>query len=131
MLVCLIVLYFFFFFFKQKTAYELRISDWSSDVCSSDLPVQTVAFELFPDLRFGPGDTARAVEIVDTQQPDATPRARFQPAGERGHQRAEMQRTARGRGEAAAIAEGRGVNGHGSACKRCAGSQCAARRMVH
>src|SRR3546814_4367741 len=30
--------YFFFFFFKQKTAYEMRISDWSSDVCSSDLP---------------------------------------------------------------------------------------------
>src|SRR3546814_2567585 len=29
--------YVFFFFFKQKTAYELRISDWSSDVCSSDL----------------------------------------------------------------------------------------------
>src|SRR3546814_7476718 len=28
----------FFFFFKQKTAYEIRISDWSSDVCSSDLP---------------------------------------------------------------------------------------------
>src|SRR3546814_15429948 len=26
------------FFFKQKTAYEMRISDWSSDVCSSDLP---------------------------------------------------------------------------------------------
>src|SRR3546814_1855483 len=31
MLLCL------FFFFKQKTAYEMRISDWSSDVCSSDL----------------------------------------------------------------------------------------------
>src|SRR3546814_9674538 len=30
-------LYLFFFFFKQKTAYEMRISDWSSDVCSSDL----------------------------------------------------------------------------------------------
>src|SRR3546814_2624656 len=29
----------FFFFFKQKTAYEMRISDWSSDVCSSDLAV--------------------------------------------------------------------------------------------
>src|SRR3546814_2009700 len=29
--------YTFFFFFKQKTAYELRISDWSSDVCSADL----------------------------------------------------------------------------------------------
>src|SRR3546814_5994021 len=31
-------IFFVFFFFKQKTAYELRISDWSSDVCSSDLP---------------------------------------------------------------------------------------------
>src|SRR3546814_20143378 len=30
--------YSFIFFFKQKTAYEMRISDWSSDVCSSDLP---------------------------------------------------------------------------------------------
>src|SRR3546814_8289026 len=29
---------FYFLFFKQKTAYEMRISDWSSDVCSSDLP---------------------------------------------------------------------------------------------
>src|SRR3546814_8872794 len=28
-----------FFFFKQKTAYEMRISDWSSDVCSSDLEI--------------------------------------------------------------------------------------------
>src|SRR3546814_7053037 len=36
MLVCRVGC-FFFFFFKQKTAYELRISDWSSDVCSSDL----------------------------------------------------------------------------------------------
>src|SRR3546814_3451461 len=32
------------FFFKQKTAYEMRISDWSSDVCSSDLPTRLVAF---------------------------------------------------------------------------------------
>src|SRR3546814_1509237 len=30
---------FFVFFFKQKTAYEMRISDWSSDVCSSDLTI--------------------------------------------------------------------------------------------
>src|SRR3546814_7853307 len=30
------------FFFKQKTAYELRISDWSSDVCSSDLSIAAV-----------------------------------------------------------------------------------------
>src|SRR3546814_5998058 len=32
-----------FFFFKQKTAYEMRISDWSSDVCSSDLMQVTAA----------------------------------------------------------------------------------------
>src|SRR3546814_7011306 len=34
---CDVVSYSCFFFFKQKTAYEMRISDWSSDVCSSDL----------------------------------------------------------------------------------------------
>src|SRR3546814_3228463 len=33
---------FCFFFFKQKTAYEMRISDWSSDVCSSDLKVKRI-----------------------------------------------------------------------------------------
>src|SRR3546814_10015091 len=32
-----------FFFFKQKTAYEMRISDWSSDVCSSDLGVDRLS----------------------------------------------------------------------------------------
>src|SRR3546814_3627186 len=31
-----------FFFFKQKTAYEMRISDWSSDVCSSDLDMADI-----------------------------------------------------------------------------------------
>src|SRR3546814_3621589 len=35
---CVFMQLYVFFFFKQKTAYELRISDWSSDVCSSDLP---------------------------------------------------------------------------------------------
>src|SRR3546814_18231571 len=35
---CYVIIVFLFFFFKQKTAYEMRISDWSSDVCSSDLP---------------------------------------------------------------------------------------------
>src|SRR3546814_2560755 len=35
--VFLFTFYWLFFFFKQKTAYEMRISDWSSDVCSSDL----------------------------------------------------------------------------------------------
>src|SRR3546814_4703036 len=39
----------FFCFFKQKTAYEMRISDWSSDVCSSDLdPLETIGLR-FPD----------------------------------------------------------------------------------
>src|SRR3546814_17068921 len=38
MLLCLLLIcLFLLFFFKQKTAYEMRISDWSSDVCSSDL----------------------------------------------------------------------------------------------
>src|SRR3546814_3446329 len=36
-LLCLCVCVILFFFFKQNTAYEMRISDWSSDVCSSDL----------------------------------------------------------------------------------------------
>src|SRR3546814_1046630 len=37
------------FFFKQKTAYEMRISDWSSDVCSSDLAdIEPVAAEAIP-----------------------------------------------------------------------------------
>src|SRR3546814_4639275 len=43
-----------FFFFKQKTAYEMRISDWSSDVCSSDLTA--------PDLD-RPGLTNRSDEV--------------------------------------------------------------------
>src|SRR3546814_3605316 len=38
MSVCGLIVCVYFFFFKQKTAYEMRISDWSSDVCSSDLP---------------------------------------------------------------------------------------------
>src|SRR3546814_9672199 len=38
---------FCFFFFKQKTAYEMRISDWSSDVCSSDLLNRSPVRDLF------------------------------------------------------------------------------------
>src|SRR3546814_17755398 len=48
---------FVFFFFKQKTAYEMRISDWSSDVCSSDLLAG-----LAPDVKI-------AREITDVFQP--------------------------------------------------------------
>src|SRR3546814_2847589 len=43
-----------FFFFKQKTAYEMRISDWSSDVCSSDLAG-----------RERPGDERASVALFD------------------------------------------------------------------
>src|SRR3546814_489609 len=46
----------YFFFFKQKTAYEMRISDWSSDVCSSDLfyyeaTMRTKALDLLTQLK--------------------------------------------------------------------------------
>src|SRR3546814_8864458 len=41
--VCVCLVFWYVFFFKQKTAYEMRISDWSSDVCSSDLPLMPKA----------------------------------------------------------------------------------------
>src|SRR3546814_2398210 len=44
------------FFFKQKTAYEMRISDWSSDVCSSDLLTGLPTIGIF--LAFAPGGVA-------------------------------------------------------------------------
>src|SRR3546814_1335296 len=45
-----------FFFFKQKTAYEMRISDWSSDVCSSDLASLGLGKTFFRQFdRFGSG----------------------------------------------------------------------------
>src|SRR3546814_4912286 len=44
---CIVV----FFFFKQKTAYEMRISDWSSDVCSSDLPGELAGRDDRPQVR--------------------------------------------------------------------------------
>src|SRR3546814_7623673 len=64
MLLYLLSLSLFFFFLKQKTAYELRISDWSSDVCSSDLE-RPLAPENFPhdrDVFFRTGD--RLAETV-------------------------------------------------------------------
>src|SRR3546814_1374437 len=46
-----------FFFFKQKTAYELRISDWSSDVCSSDLagPLYGMVLPILISVSVAPG----------------------------------------------------------------------------
>src|SRR3546814_11071649 len=52
----------FFFFFKQKTAYEMRISDWSSDVCSSDLPL-----------------TASRISTQPPSDPGTAPRTRIRP----------------------------------------------------
>src|SRR3546814_2083752 len=61
-----------FFFFKQKTAYEMRISDWSSDVCSSDLPDVAHIQQVLPIGAVGP---AWCVELVRpaAAQPDAVP----------------------------------------------------------
>src|SRR3546814_5289157 len=50
------------FFFKQKTAYEMRISDWSSDVCSSDLPNATS----MPQLHTPPGRSWRKLTAPST-----------------------------------------------------------------
>src|SRR3546814_17668829 len=60
----------FLFFFKQKTAYEMRISDWSSDVCSSDLPDGRVRISFHPQCfleqgHFAGSDEARADALVE------------------------------------------------------------------
>src|SRR3546814_3218516 len=55
----LLILAAYFFFFKQKTAYEMRISDWSSDVCSSDLETADHG-----NLA-GDHDVGRALDAVD------------------------------------------------------------------
>src|SRR3546814_1440089 len=47
------------FFCKQKTAYEMRISDWSSDVCSSDLPAPAIAEKAMPTKPSGTERVAR------------------------------------------------------------------------
>src|SRR3546814_10742285 len=58
-----------FFVFKQKTAYEMRISDWSSDVCSSDLfPVLAGCqrkTEVVGTIRYRPGSTGTAGRIAE------------------------------------------------------------------
>src|SRR3546814_9447747 len=66
------MLLFFFFFFKQKTAYEMRISDWSSDVCSSDLSL---------------GVRDEAPRRAGRPWQRAVPRASFFPAGRQHGQR--------------------------------------------
>src|SRR3546814_13741627 len=55
-----------FFFFKQKTAYEMRSSDWSSDVCSSDL--QRLAFVGLPARQLEQAEEARHVRIIGVER---------------------------------------------------------------
>src|SRR3546814_4431821 len=52
-----------FFFFKQKTAYEMRISDWSSDVCSSDL-IGPCSIDYGIQLLMNPRLAARAIDAL-------------------------------------------------------------------
>src|SRR5213594_4388394 len=61
----LLLIFFFFFFFKQKTAYEISVRDWSSDVCSSDLRVVSAEGE-----QLGIMPTAQALETARTQELD-------------------------------------------------------------
>src|SRR3546814_8821755 len=49
----ILLLYVGFFFFKQKTAYDMRISDWSSDVCSSDLKAAVNCLTLYVATQYG------------------------------------------------------------------------------
>src|SRR5213596_2770234 len=58
--------FFFFFFFKQKTAYEIRPCDWSSDVCSSDLRWGLRSFAGYPVLV---GDELLAVMALANTEP--------------------------------------------------------------
>src|SRR3546814_3760168 len=62
---------FCFFFFKQKTAYEMRISDWSSDVCSSDLADPPAQGQLVDgaDILAVDGDAAAGDVVEAVEQP--------------------------------------------------------------
>src|SRR3546814_10809012 len=62
-----------FFFFKQKTAYEMRTSDWSSDVCSSDLLTLPTLQSAMPFQRPDPSNGPGHVIFEDHERPpDAT-----------------------------------------------------------
>src|SRR3546814_2675940 len=68
------ILFFLFFFFKRKTEYELRISDWSSDVCSSDLvyaPTAADARAVASALRERFAATDGIVDIDTSMEADA------------------------------------------------------------
>src|SRR3546814_7130338 len=62
---------FLFFFFKQKTAYEMRISDWSSDVCSSDLTDGIVRHHVDDAQAHEGGEADRRPAVVGEHQEGA------------------------------------------------------------
>src|SRR3546814_8081423 len=66
-----------FFFFKQKTAYEMRISDWSSDVCSSDLSADTALGKVAEKVR-----TKLEHENITLSSSDAEAKAEITPQGD-------------------------------------------------
>src|SRR3546814_12756919 len=73
----------FFFFFKQKTAYEMRISDWSSDVCSSDLREaarRTLAADLDADIADHVMHHEQWMRAQGTLQPLAEQRVKLETA---------------------------------------------------
>src|SRR3546814_5048349 len=109
------------FFFKQKTAYEMRISDWSSDVCSSDLRVPLLELGLY-----GARDTYWTWRVRVCQQhelwlmPDDEPDGN-EPDEEREMIRLQPRRVLRhadgaqpGRRRAARVPAGSGVGGPGT-----------------
>src|SRR3546814_8100257 len=73
-LMCCVIM--FFFFFKQKTAYEMRISDWSSDVCSSDLVAQACHSASKVRMRRGAGRTGEECAARNRARGDASLRTR-------------------------------------------------------
>src|SRR3546814_9218527 len=66
------------FFFKQKTAYEMRISDWSSDVCSSDLQIGGLSRAI--GFQQGCLDFAVGPATVQRLNPDSAPLGHRAPA---------------------------------------------------
>src|SRR3546814_4031147 len=76
-----------FFFFKQKTAYDMRISDWSSDVCSSDLAGQFLRLRHLAQQDIGPAvariGRKRAFKPVDRALIILRRKRRLAGAGER------------------------------------------------
>src|SRR3546814_20036520 len=65
-----------FFLFKQKTAYEMRISDWSSDVCSSDLVVERIVEAAARELKMDPVELRKKNFVPPDAFPYQTPVAR-------------------------------------------------------